>query len=920
MPDLDIVGTAAVDIVPIASQFHEKLKAAVLPAADRVGREAGERIGEAISRNIVVSIPDAVVSGGRRARVAADREGGQVGGAFGRSVKRKLEEAFKSLPRADVRLGDTGLNADLDRLRARIASLSGKTIGIDLDAGAALAEITEIDAALARLAADNPTVQVRTDTAAARAALAAVQAQINDVDRDDVNIRVKADTAGAISALRMLGIQIGAVAAIPLVPVAAAGIGAIASAAVAAGAGVGALALAAIPAIKGVTAVIQAKSAAEKEAKSATDNSAAASVKASQRALQMVGAQQALTAAHRNAARSIAQANRQVADAERAVADAAQRAADQRRQAAESVERAERSLSDAKRQARQAEEDLTQARADAVQQLADLNDKLADGALDQRDATLRVQEAQQELAKTQAEYDAGKATDLQLQRAQLAYDQSVQAAAEQKKQFKELQKDAKEAEKAGVSGNANVRSAAEQLAEAQRSVRDQTEAVADAHRDAARAEVEAAQSVVDAQRSLADAVQSAADTQVQAADSIASAERGVESARLSSIDTTVKAATKSDEYRKALAKLTPEQRDLYDSIAGPKGITAAFKAWSKELQPDVLPLFTRGVDGAKASLPGLSPLVREAAAGVAELQDAASNELKQPFWRRFKADIEKSARPAIVGLGKTLGNVLKGAAGVVDAFLPHIDGIADRMVKASGRFANWGAGLKGSPKFERFLNYADEHGPLIARTLGSIAGAFLAIGTAMSPVSGPLLRLIGSLADGIASVADTLPWLIQLMYGAWVATKLWTLAVFAFNLVMAANPIVLIGVAIVALVATVIYAYKHWGWFRDTLKTVGDVAVWLWKQAIKPAFEGIWLAARILFAIVVTAVLTPIWILIQAVGVIAMWLWEKAIKPSFTYIGDRATSVWKISSRSSRDSGTRSSMSATNSSGSTTTR
>ncbi|MFF3166487.1 aggregation-promoting factor C-terminal-like domain-containing protein [Streptomyces sp. NPDC003273] len=921
--DLDIVGTAGVDIVPVVPDFHNRVKAQVLPAADRIGRDVGQRIGEAISANISVSIPDGVVAGGRRARVAADREGGQVGGAFGRSVKRKLEEAFRSLPRADVRLGDTGINADIDRLRARIQTLSGKTVGIDIDAGAALAEIADINARLERLAAENPSIQIQTDTAAARAALAEVQHQLNGLDRDDVHIRVKADTAGAMASLRALTIALGAVAALPVIPVAAAGIGSIASAAVAAGAGVGALALVAIPAIKGVTSAMQAKTAADKEAASASDNSAASGVKAAQQALQMASAQQALTSAHRQAAQSIEAANRRVEDAERSVAQAVARAMDQRRQAAESVERAERSLSDAQRQARQAQDDLTAARRTAAQQLADLNDKLADGALSQREAALRVTEAADELNRVKAAHDAGTASDSDLARAQLSYDQAVQAQKEQGKQYKQLQDDAKKARKEGVDGNDDVKRAAQRLADAQRNVQDQTKAVADAQRAAARAQVEAAQSVADAQRNLSDAVANVADVQVQAADSIASAERGVEAARLSSVDTTKKSSAATDAYRQALAKLSPEQRRLYDSIAGPKGLKAAFSDWSKSMSPDVVPLLTRAVNGAKSALPGLTPLVKAAADAVGILFDDASRELKTPFWRGFKKDIDKSAKPAIVGFGRTFGNVIKGAAGVIDAFLPHIDDIADRMVRSSGKFAKWGSGLKGSPQFEAFLKYANDKGPLIAQTLGAIAGAFLAIGSALAPISTPLLQVIGAVASGIASVADTLPWLIQLIYGVWVATKLWTLAMAAFTLVVDANPIVLIVAGIVALVAAVIYAYKHFGWFRDlvqsvwhgiqtaalwawdnvlkptfdairdAVKFVGDVLVWLWKNVLVPAWNGIALVAKVAMAIIGVVLIAPLVIAFNLISAVLEWLWKKQFKPAFEDIAAIAKWLWE---------------------------
>ncbi|MFF3312466.1 peptidoglycan DD-metalloendopeptidase family protein [Streptomyces sp. NPDC002952] len=945
MPDLDIVGTAAVDVVPIAPEFHAKLKAIVLPAADRVGEEAGRRLGDAMSRHIVVAIPSAVNRGGAAAARAASRQGDDAGGAFARSLRRKLEVAFKAMPKLNVRLSDTGVDAQLTRLRARMETLSRKTIGIDIDAGAAEAEIIRIDAELKRLGASHTDVNVRADTATARAALAQIRAEIAAVDAHDPRIHVDLDSAAAEGALLRLAVALGVVAAIPIAPPIVAGLGAILAAATAAGAGVAAVGLAAIPAIKGVTEVIRAKSAAEKEATSATNNSSAAGVKATQRALQMASAQQALTSAHRNAARSIAQANRQVEDAERAVAQAAQRAADQRRQAAENVERAERSLADAQRSARQAEEALTQARRDAAQQLKDLNDQLADGALDQRDATLRVQEAQLELQRTMSD---PRASELQQQRAQLAYDQAVQAAKEQKQDYADLQKEAEKQRKAGVDGNADVKRAAQALSDAQRNVRDQTKAVADAHREAARAAVDAAQTVADAQRTLSDAVENAANTQVQAAESVASAERGVESARLSGMSATSGAISKSAEYRKALAKLTPEQRALYDSIAGPKGLTSAFKAWAKELQPDVLPLFTRGVNGAKTSLPGLTPLVRTSADAIGELMDAASEELKSPFWRDFKKDIQTSAKPAIIGLGKAFGNVLKGMAGVIDAFLPHMDGISKTMQRITGRFADWGKNLKGSPEFERFLQYVKDTSPGLAEFLGKMLTTALDLAQALAPLSQGLFDVLSPLLDGLSWIAKNVPEVIQYLWTLYITSKLlavgmrlaavgiglyntvvalaaietwsWAAAIQATGIV----PLIeLIVVAVITLGFAVYTAYKRVGWFRTAvdaswagiktatiflwekilkpafaglwiaIKAVGDVAVWLWKNAIQPAFQGIWLVARILVAVLVTVVFTPLLLLFKLVGLLAVWLWTDCFKPTFEAAAWLATWLWK---------------------------
>ncbi|MFH8803226.1 transglycosylase SLT domain-containing protein [Streptomyces sp. NPDC017936] len=833
--DLDIVGGAAVDVVPIAPQFHTKLKGIVLPAADRVGEEAGRRLGEAMSRHIVVAIPNAITNGGRAARTSATRQGDDNAGAFARAFKTRLEAAFRSLPRPDVRLSTTGFDADLARVRARMESLANKRVGVDIDAATAFAQISAIDAELERLGAQTADIQVRSDIAAARAGLAEMERAVNDLDGETATVRVRADTGQARTELMQLGVLLGVVAAIPVIPVAAAGLGAIASAAVAAGAGVGALALAAVPAIKGVTSAIQAKTAAEQEASRATDNGAASSVKAAQSALQLASAQSALRNAHRQAAQGVADASRQVADAERA-------------------------LVDAKRAARDAEDDLTQARRDARQELRSLQDQLLDGALVEREATLRTKEAREELARVMAD---PKSTDLQRQRAQLSVDEAVRNADRQRAKQAELKRSVEEATKAGVDGNEAVKDATKRVADAQRAVQDRTRAVADAQAKVRTAEV-------------------------QGAEAVANAERSLQAARLSSIDTTAKAVTKADEYQKALAKLTPEQRDLYDSIAGPTGLKAAFSAWAKALSPDVLPLFTRAVNGAKNALPGLSPLVRETAAGVEELQDAASKELKEPFWQGFKRDIEGSARPAVVGLGKAFGNTLKGMAGVVDAFLPHMDDIAARMVRTTGRFANWGTGLKGSPEFERFLDYAAKTGPKVAAFFGAIVGAALSIGSALSPLSGPLLEGLTLVVDGIATVAEHAPFVVQGIWLAVAAWKAWTVVVWLWNAAMAASGIPLIVAGIAALAAGVVYAYQKFPAFRDAVQTawsaIKTATDWLWTQALKPFFEWfggvvVWIWDTIVKPYI--GFIVAYW---KLVGDVFVWLWSNIVKPYIDFM------------------------------------
>jgi hypothetical protein len=905
------VGSVEVDVVPNAQGIDNRLRAALVPPATQIGDEVGRIIGRQMAAQIASAVRTGINDGGRAARPAAARQGDETAGAFSRSLKARLEAAFRSLPRADVSLSTTGFDADMARLRARLETLSGKRIGIEVDAATALAEITDVEARLRRLGAEHPNVQVRADTAAALAQLAALRAEVDAVDGKNVDIDASSATA-SINGLVFAAIALGP-ALIPVLPVIAAGLGAVAAAGAAAAAGVGSVALVAIPAFKQIGTVLQAQKAAQEAATTATYRGSQASSQGASKALQMAGAQQALATAERNGARQIAQAQQQVKQAKQGVADAIAQAAQRTKQAEQQVEQAETSLAQAQKEAKQAQLDLVAARKEATRQLEDMNNQLVDSQLSVRDAQLQVEEAQQNLNSVNAA--GSKATALQRQQAQLQYDEAVQHLKEQQLAQKRQAADTAAANKAGVQGSQTYQSAQDKVAQAQQNVAAQTKALKDAQANQAQVAVQNARSIADAQQKVADAERNVATAQQNAADSIASAQRQIASASQSAAGGVNQAAIAQDKYQAALAKLTPSARDTLNAFVG---LRTAFSAWSRSLQPAVMPIFTRALLAIRDTLPTLTPFVLAAASAIKNLQDRFAAQVKSPFWQGFKQDLQSNVRPAIIGLGVAFGNVIKGMAGIVDGFLPHMNGISSTMQRITGRFANWGASLKGSPEFEAFLAYASEHGPVLARVLGQIFTAFLNVSKAMSPIADILLPLLGGLAQAIGIIAAQAPWFIQLIYGIILATKLWTLAQMAFNFVMAANPLVLIGLAILALVALVIYAYNRFGWFRSlvqtvwaaiqtaalfawnsilkpvfnalvlAVQTVGRWAMWLWTNAIRPAWNAISLAARILATAIVVILILPAVIAFKALAAVGMWLWRNVLGPVFGWIGGKA--------------------------------
>ncbi|WP_411102437.1 phage tail tape measure protein [Streptomyces sp. cmx-4-9] len=194
----------------------------------------------------------------------------------------------------------------------------------------------------------------------------------------------------------------------------------------------------------------------------------------------------------------------------------------------------------------------------------------------------------------------------------------------------------------------------------------------------------------------------------------------------------------------------------------------------------------------------------------------------------------------------------------------------------------------------------------------------------------PAAILVGGLtlalnAQAIATAAVTAVFSIYrgaILLGTAV-TSGFTAAQALLNAVMALNPIALIVIALVALAAAIVIAYKRSETFRNIVQAMWEgirtAALWVWEKALKPAFEGfmtglraigdaaVWLwgvlqpvfnfigeAARLLATIVLTILITPIYLAVKVLGAIFGWLWDAAIKPAFDAIAKAALWLWSV--------------------------
>lgn len=282
--------------------------------------------------------------------------------------------------------------------------------------------------------------------------------------------------------------------------------------------------------------------------------------------------------------------------------------------------------------------------------------------------------------------------------------------------------------------------------------------------------------------------------------------------------------------------------------------------------------------------------------------------------------------PTIQSLANFIGPILSGAfnaaVGFVDRFkigfailggtitavaLPAFIAWIVQMGIAATQSAIMTVRLTAWLIAQEALAVAQRSGAVI---MGAIAVAQRGLAAAQA------LATAGTIRQGIATVATTVA-----SKAARAAVVAWAAVQWVLNAALNANPIGLIVIAIAALVAGVILAYKHsetfrnivqaawngikaavgavWGWFSGTVwpglkaafSAIGAAAMWLYQNAILPAWNGIQAAIGFVWGIIQGYF--NMWMsVIRVLAGVVMWLWNNVVSPAFNGIIAAAQFMW----------------------------
>ncbi|MEV6036039.1 hypothetical protein AB0L65_33130 [Nonomuraea sp. NPDC052116] len=360
------------------------------------------------------------------------------------------------------------------------------------------------------------------------------------------------------------------------------------------------------------------------------------------------------------------------------------------------LEQAERRLKDAQNERKQAQEDLTRAVEAGRRALEDMNFSLERSVLSQKDAALAVREAEARLAELQA---SGNASELDIERAMLNVEMAHQREREQEVKTQRAKEDTAKANAAGVKGTQEYQRAQERLAQAQVKV---TEAAA-------------------------------ALKQMQLQQQAAMSGGGSAASKLSD----------------AFAGLSKREKELAKDI---KAFADEYLAWQRSLQPDVFPVINQGLDLMRLGLREAGPLAKSASSAFLTLGKDAETALNGPFWQEFLFKLNTQVPGAIVGLGRSFGNIVTGIAGVLEAFLPFAPTIVGGVEKATKAFAEWGQGLENSTEFKQFIQWVKDNAPQVWELIKNVAKALGNIGEALAPLGVGAFSGLNLLAEIVAGM------------------------------------------------------------------------------------------------------------------------------------------------------------------------
>jgi hypothetical protein len=173
------------------------------------------------------------------------------------------------------------------------------------------------------------------------------------------------------------------------------------------------------------------------------------------------------------------------------------------------------------------------------------------------------------------------------------------------------------------------------------------------------------------------------------------------------------------------------EQTAFDGLTGSQkkfatAIGAAKSQWNSFLNaasPGVISVMAGGLRLLPQALGLMKPFLASMVPALQMVTGELHNALSSEWVKKFASTMGTFSGPAFAGIAHIAGNIAKGIAGIVTAFVPMSGTVLGGLDKMTAKFAKWGQSLSGHSGFQSMMKEAKQYAGPIAASLKNIGDA-----------------------------------------------------------------------------------------------------------------------------------------------------------------------------------------------------
>jgi phage-related protein len=213
----------------------------------------------------------------------------------------------------------------------------------------------------------------------------------------------------------------------------------------------------------------------------------------------------------------------------------------------------------------------------------------------------------------------------------------------------------------------------------------------------------------------------------------------------------------------AMGGLTGSQKEFATALTGSKN---AWSSFVNSASPGVTGVMAAGLRLLPQALSLMKPFLDSMEPALQMVIGNLHNALGSTWLKSFASTMGTFSGPAFAGMASAIGNVVKGIAGILQAFVPMGVTVLGGLDRMTASFAKWGQTLSSHSGFQSLMSMAKTDMPYVISIAKSLAGVLVNVGGSMAGLSGlgnskSMLQLVAPMVQLLNTLTKANPELVR---------------------------------------------------------------------------------------------------------------------------------------------------------------